>query len=208
MTTKDNQAAEDATRHEPDRIQQTDSVVVWAQRNLVLAVILCAVTAGTTYGILRVTVIGPLEKAIEASKDRSAKGEAIDAGLRAALSRLEQTDISLWRAIQQMQVEIKKATPATTIHIDSPTTRIHLGQEYDKCGGSTITVHAADGSRVPVGRGETKTIRVALNGDGWFYWDCDGDKERTRPTWRDTNLIICSRDAAGRGISWSCYREN
>jgi hypothetical protein len=89
-----------------------------------------------------------------------------------------------------------------------PGARDFLCREIDRCGAPVLRVLGVDGP-VEVRKGETKEVRVRLDGDGFFYWYCGDEKDpdRTRPVNRATTLVVVKRASAGREIQWWCYRE-
>ena len=88
----------------------------------------------------------------------------------------------------------------------APARRQYLCHEGDACGREILTVEGVGGP-VAVRKGETKEVRVRLDGDGFFYWRCDGSRERTRPVNRETTFVVVHRAATGRHIDWYCYGE-
>ena len=88
----------------------------------------------------------------------------------------------------------------------APARRQYLCHESDACGRENLTVQGVGGP-VTVHKGETKEVRIRLDGDGFFFWFCDDSRERTRPVNRETTLVVVHRAASGRHIDWYCYKE-
>jgi len=93
------------------------------------------------------------------------------------------------------------------IHIclwDATRTSTYLGEEHDQCD-SKETLEVLDGNGGAWGvqpDGHLDIYPIHLDGDGWFYWYAGKDRERTRPRWRQTNLVQVER--RGRRITWRC----
>jgi len=84
----------------------------------------------------------------------------------------------------------------------TPTRRIYLGTEIDRCGEYSLRVQSVNGT-VEVHKGETKEVHVPSHR---FWWYCADSKEWTTAP-DSTNLVIVTRGYGDRKITWKCYRE-
>jgi len=81
---------------------------------------------------------------------------------------------------------------------------LFLGLEYDASGADEIALVSESGTLV--GKGASACVPVELDKSGYFYWfKSNGKRERTRPSWKQTNFITCRRSSTGRRITWECY---
>ncbi len=83
----------------------------------------------------------------------------------------------------------------------------YLGVEFDQCGDSNLDVRDASGNVVRVSKGQTKTMPIALDGNGEFTWWCGGSREVTAPSWSNANFLEVRRSGTDRQITWSLYRR-
>jgi hypothetical protein len=84
---------------------------------------------------------------------------------------------------------------------------IFLGYEHDACSGQ-LSVVDRNGVLVPIPRGSFKTVDVAIDGDGYWYWQCGSSKERSRgePNYRPrVKRLKMFHDPDSRDIQWNCY---
>lgn len=85
--------------------------------------------------------------------------------------------------------------------------KVFLGTAVDRASCASLKVFDGRGGFVEVGKGEKVSLQVDLDDQGFFYWECDGSQERTRPRWPETNCIEIQRAAEGRKITWVCYQR-
>ena len=88
-----------------------------------------------------------------------------------------------------------------------PYKEVYLGKEIDQCSGS-LTVKNKDNQWISIPRGHWKTVDVAIDGNGYWYWKCGTSIEKSRgvPNYRQRVIrlqIFHSQD--NRAISWKCY---
>src|SRR5260370_33673535 len=75
--------------------------------------------------------------------------------------------------------------------------RVHACDEIDRCSHNGLQVRGANGM-VEVRKGQTKEVRVQLDRDGYFHWQCGNSRERTRPTASRTVIAERTETPAGR----------
>jgi len=84
---------------------------------------------------------------------------------------------------------------------------IFLGNEDDQCSGQ-LSVVDRNGALVPIPRGWPHWIDVAIDGDGYWHWQCGSSKERSSgdPNYRPrVKRLKVFHSADGRDLSWECY---
>jgi hypothetical protein len=84
---------------------------------------------------------------------------------------------------------------------------VQLGYEIDRCSGQ-LRVQDRYGEPVRVDRGEWKSIDVAIDGNGYWYWSCGDSSERSRgaPNFRQrVKRLKVWHSGDSRKITWWCY---
>jgi hypothetical protein len=84
---------------------------------------------------------------------------------------------------------------------------IFLGVEEDECSGQ-LPVFNRNFVLVTIPRGQIMTVDVAIDGNGYWYWQCGSSKQRSRgePNYRQrVKRLKVSHSADDRKILWECY---
>ena len=85
---------------------------------------------------------------------------------------------------------------------------IYLGVEFDDCSGQ-LSVRDRNNVLVRIPRGYPITIvDVAIDGDGYWYWQCGSSRERSRgePNYRSrVKRLQVFHSEDDRGILRHCY---
>lgn len=97
-------------------------------------------------------------------------------------------------------------TSPTPVQPPRPKGRIHACDEVDRCGRDVLRVKGASGM-TEVRKGQSVEVRVSLDKDGFFHWQCGDSWERTRPSDSRTTIVMVTREPNGRRIDWKCFRE-
>ena len=85
--------------------------------------------------------------------------------------------------------------------------QVFLGLEVDQCSGS-LSVRNRSGQWIPVQRGRSTRIDVAIDGNGYWYWRCGSTGERSRgePNYRPrVKRLYVYHSTNDRKITWRCY---
>ena len=83
----------------------------------------------------------------------------------------------------------------------------YLAREYDECSRNLVSVDAADGGRIAVGRGQAAAVKLASRDIDWYC----GDTDEHAACPNGTNLVVVQRYTRGHlatEISWKprCIR--
>jgi hypothetical protein len=91
--------------------------------------------------------------------------------------------------------------------VNHPFKEVFLGTEIDQCSGS-LSVKDKNNQQVNVPRGHWKTIDVAINGDGYWFWNCGNTGERSRgaENYRQrVKRLKVFHSKNNRQITWKCF---
>jgi len=96
--------------------------------------------------------------------------------------------------------------------LNPPVGRTELGKEKDyfSMSGSTIPelfIQDGKGGAVRVSPRDPviEIFPLRLDHDGYFYWLCNGRRERTRPRWPNTNCVHAEMNVKRGQVTWRCF---